>query len=364
MTKKMKHIYWFAFYNLDSPSVRYRAKYPLEYFEKYYDVTYDLIIPSYSPRKIYIFLKAYFSALLFPKKDSYIVIQRVQTTFLYGTLLKMLVSVRRHNTIYDLDDADYLEGDARTLYHLVKKSRFISAGSNEILNHLKPLNSAITHITSPVWDLNIVKKKRGNVFTIGWIGGFGGEHKESMINVIFPMLCELDFSFRLTLLGVTKKEDYDFIQHYFRNYNHIIVETPIIIDWNDESFIQQKIVRFDIGIATLQNTPIQRAKSGIKAKQYMTNGVPVVSTNLPENNNTVIHEYNGFLCDNVEDFQHYIQRFYNMSDSEYAIFSQNARNSVHQFDHANYYQKVLKLVGIDTSTQVYSEQAILEESLL
>src|SRR4030067_1603790 len=109
--KKIEFIYWFAYYNLDSPSVRYRAKYPLEFFRKHKGVESFLVIPGYSPSKIFLFLKAYFSVLFFRRKNSLIVIQRVQSHFIYSTLLKLLVKIRIKDTVYDLDDADYLEVD-------------------------------------------------------------------------------------------------------------------------------------------------------------------------------------------------------------------------------------------------------------
>jgi hypothetical protein len=40
---------------------------------------------------------------------------------------------------------------------------------------------------------------------------------------------------------------------------------------------------------------MQLSKSGIKAKQYMNNGVPVLSSNLPENNTVVIDGFNVFF---------------------------------------------------------------------
>ncbi len=52
-------IYWFAYYNLDSPSVRYRAKYPLDFFRDEYGIDSFLSIPGYSAKRIFQFLRAY-----------------------------------------------------------------------------------------------------------------------------------------------------------------------------------------------------------------------------------------------------------------------------------------------------------------
>src|SRR5688572_13337958 len=124
--EKIEFIYWFAYYNLRSPSIRYRAKYPLDFFKQHKGVNSYLVIPGYSPKRILIFLKAYFSALLFRKKNSLIVIQRVQSDFIYANLLKLLVRIRKRDTVYDLDDADYLELKPDTIHYFAKHCQKIS----------------------------------------------------------------------------------------------------------------------------------------------------------------------------------------------------------------------------------------------
>lgn len=121
------------------------------------------------------------------------------------------------------------------------------------------------------------------MFTIGWIGGFGGDHKKSLINVVFPAIRNLNFNCKLVLLGVTDDEDLHFVRDYFKDNDKIQLDIPMNVDWQNEHLIQQNIATFDIGIATLIDNEIQRSKSGIKTKQYLNNGVPVLGTNLPEN---------------------------------------------------------------------------------
>ncbi len=334
--RKIGFIYWFAYYNLDSPSVRYRAKYPLEYFRKKHDIRYRLVLPGYSLKRMLKFISAYFSALLFPGKNSIIVIQRVYSSFIYATLLKVLIRLRSKVSVYDLDDAEYLVKDPKTIYHFVKKCHAISAGSRKIAEHLAVFNPNIAHITSPVIDLNIIKKKKNNVFTIGWIGGFGGEHKESLIKLVFPALKTLDFRFRLRILGVTLTKDVKFIEDYFSNNKWIQLEIPENIDWKNESRVQQNIATFDIGIATLVNSEMHLSKSGIKAKQYMNNGVPVLSTRLPENDTVVMDGKNGFFCSTPDEFRQRIVEFHDMSEEAYRNFSKNARETIQHFNHEKY----------------------------
>jgi len=348
--EKIAFIYWFAYYNLDSPSVRYRAKYPLDYFKKNYGINYFLIFPGYTFVRILNFLAAYTSALLFPKKNALIVIQRVHSNFIYANLLKYLVKVRKNLTVYDLDDADYLEFDPKSINYFAKNCKFISAGSKKIADHLSQFNTQIVHTTSPIVDLNITKKVKNKIFTIGWIGGYGGDHKRSLINIVFPAIKELAVNCKLVLIGITIDEDKRFLEKYFSNHKNIQLELPLDINWNDEYEIQNNIVEFDIGIATLIDNTAQVSKSGIKVKQYMNNGIPVLSSNLPENNAIINHGKNGYYCTTSNDFKKHLLDFYNMSNDGFMEFSMHARKTSKKYQHQIYYQDFL---NIKKRTQSY-----------
>lgn len=333
---KIEFIYWFAYYDLASPSVRYRGKYALDYFRTQKGIESYFVVPGYTLPRNAVFVKAYVSALLFRKANSVIIIQRVQSNFIYANLLKLLIRIRNYDTVYDIDDADYLTAKPYSMYYFAKHCKAISAGSNQIKSHLSRFNYHILHTSSPIVDLGIYKTKKSPLFTIGWIGGFGGHHKVSLIQVVFPALLELTFPVKLVVLGVTKTIDAMFITNYFRDKPNIEIEIPAGINWNDEAGIQKRIVSFDVGIATLTNTEMQLSKSGIKAKQYMNNGVPVLSTNLPENNTVVIDGLNGYFCTTTNDFVERLNQFFDMSEADYRQFSIHARRSVRKFDHRNY----------------------------
>ena len=249
---KIKHLYWFTYYNLDSPSVRYRAKYALDFAEEKLGVSSRLVIPGYAPKKLWNFMKGYTSALIFPKKDSLIIIQRVRSNFIYANLLKLLVLVRKEHTVYDLDDADYLEFDPKVIHFFAKNCNYISAGSPEIAKHLKQFNSKVLHITSPTPDHEILKKERNARFTIGWIGGFGGGHKESLYMYLFPALKELKFDCQLIMIGITKEIDKKEIHEFLKDNSNIKVVIPSDIDWQNEISLQ-KMQDIRLSILTIGN---------------------------------------------------------------------------------------------------------------
>lgn len=341
--KDIKFIYWFAYYNDSSPSVRYRAKYPLGFMRQEHGVESALIIPGYHPKKMAKFLFYYCSALFFRKRDSVIVVQRVHSNYIYANLLKFLITIQKRYTVYDLDDADYLYLSPKTIYAFAKKCSHITAGSRAIGKHLSVYNNKIVHTSSPTPDLNISKEKRNKIFTIGWIGGFGGDHKKGLIDLVFPAIKELEFTCVFEVMGVFKKEDETFIRGYFNGCDNISINIPNDVNWRDEIEVQNRIKAFDVGIATLLDNEVQRSKSGIKAKQYLNNGVPVLATKLPENDCVVKDGVNGFFCSDSSDFKRKLELFKFMDEDEYYTFSKNARESRLGFDLEKYYSDFSKI---------------------
>jgi len=344
---KAKFIYWFANYNPDSASVRYRGKYPLEFIRKHYRINSYFITPGYSPINIIRFLRAYFSALLFRKKDSLIVIQRIHSNFIYSNLLLLLVKIQKKHTIYDLDDADYLEHKPNTIFAFTKHCCGLSVGSQELKKNLLKFNKSVSINTSPTPNLNIKKKGRSRIFTIGWIGCYGGGHKRSLFSDFFPALKSLPFKCRLILLGVHRAKDISFLHEHFKAYKNIELDLPQDINWGSEEEVQLRIAEFDIGIATLNDDEFHRSKSAFKTKQYLNNGVPVLSSNVPENNNFVKHGINGFLCSSPNEFRKSIIEIHSMDKNQYMQLSQKALQSSAGFQLPDYCEKIITFFHTD-----------------
>jgi glycosyltransferase involved in cell wall biosynthesis len=102
-------------------------------------------------------------------------------------------------------------------------------------------------------------------------------------------------------------------------------------------------VGFDIGIATLFNHEMHRSKSAFKAKQYLNNGIPVLSSDIKENNRFVKHGKNGFLCETPGDFRNRIIEISQMSDNEYKTMSDEAISSKPDFSLDKYCTCLMEL---------------------
>ncbi len=345
MSQKIEFIYWFAYFNLESPSVRYRGKYPLEYLKSNYNIHSYFVIPGYRPSRIIIFLSAYISALFFRKNNSIIVIQRIHSGFIYSTLLKLLIRFRKSRTYYDLDDADYLAYPPNNIFHFLKNCEGVIVGSHELKKNLAKYNKKIKLNTSPVPDLQIYKSAKNSTLTIGWIGDFAGDHKAALIKYFFPSLYNLPFKIKLIIVGVGRKNknDFQFLGNHFSDYKNVELELPDKIDWQNERNIQSLIKEFDLGIATLLDNELHRSKSAFKIKQYLNNGIPVLSTDLPENNFFIKDGENGFLCSTPEQFRERIIQFQEMSDEKYMKFSTRMRKSKDVFNLKAYCEMLANL---------------------
>lgn len=285
--------------------------------------------------------------MFFRRKQSLIIIQRVSSQFIYARALQLLLFFRRKNVIYDLDDADFLEKPPGTMFYFLKRCNKIQVGGRELEGVVKKINTNTFVNTSPVPDLGIEKSKKGEKLHIGWIGDFNGGHRQSMIELVFPAIRSTEVEIKFTLLGVGRKikSDFNFIREYFDGNPKVELNLPENVDWKDESRIQRMISEFDIGIATLLDTELHRCKSGFKTKQYLNNGVPVLSSDVPENNRVVVDGVNGYLCNNPEEFAKAIDRIREMTGPDYAELSRKSRESASQFEIQRYLDKLITQIS-------------------
>ncbi len=106
---------------------------------------------------------------------------------------------------------------------------------------------------------------------------------------------------------------------------------PDDIDWLNELSIYSRICEFDIGIAPLLDTEINRSKSAFKTKQYLSCGVPVLGSTVGENVNYIRHGINGFICETLEHYEHFIASINEMDQQAYKLLSAGALESAASF---------------------------------
>jgi len=338
-SKEKTHIYWFAHYNTNSISFRYRGLYVLEALKEKYKITYSIVYPELTLKQIVRFFIIYFSALVLINKNSLIVFQKIHSNRLYSFFLKVLVKIRKEHALYDTDDADYLRYKENNINFFLKNCKYCSVGSDALGRYARKYNNNVYVLTTPIIHHNKIKTEKNKVFHLGWIGNLGQNkykiepfsHKLSLFNYILPAIKSIKYEFKFTLLGVVNTKDKEDIYNYLKESTHITLNIPENLNWLDEDRIYNMVQEFDLGLSPLVNHEFNIAKSAFKAKQYFSCGVPVIASPVGENMKFVKNGINGFFCKTIEDFNQKILDFITMENSNYDIYSKNALNSLSHF---------------------------------
>ena len=274
------------------------------------------------------FGKMFFSGLLVRKAQSLIVIQKVCSNGLYAKALKLLIKIRNHNTLFDIDDAEHFRQETLSYHFFLKNCQKISVGSQALREYCLQYNNHVFVQTSPVCDHGVKKVKRDEVLHIGWVGDFGNgnavsqgfSHKASLYSLLFPQLRTITNPIKLSLIGIKNANDIPEIRAYFLDCPNIELHIPRNLDWEVDHWVYPLIASFDVGVSPMLDHPFNQAKSAFKAKQYLSCDVPVIASDVGENNQFVQDGINGVLCKNPDDFGKAICRFSKMSNEEYKSF--------------------------------------------
>jgi len=361
----LKHIYWFAHYNLTCPSTRYRGIIPLNHLSQIYGVGYDFVFPERSLKGIAKFFRIYLSSLFFRKSNSMIVVQKVCSNGIYANLLKLLIVLRPNCTQYDLDDAEYYRSGTQSLHFFLRHCKTISVGSAALKAYCLQFNPNVSILTSPVSKHGVVKKrKRNNKLHIGWVGDFGNgkiisrafSQKTSLFELLFPALRNVKHQVKVILIGVTRESDIAMVKDYFKDIPNVALEIPTDLNWQDDRWLYNEISRFDIGISAISNHPFNQSKSAFKVKQYLSVGVPVAASNVGENKRFTINSKNGFLCEKSEDFLRAIDCISEMADSDYNQMCENAIENRQIYSVENYCKMLMAFYSkqINLKKMVYT----------
>lgn len=333
------HIYWFAHYNLNCPSTRYRGLLLLEHIKKHHNIAFDFVIPDRKAGGMLHFIRTYLSALFSPRKNTFIVIQKVCTNRWYASLLKILLHIRPGCSLYDIDDAEYLRQKTESLHFFMRRCAMISVGSMHLEGYAKDYNSNVCIITSGIYEHPYLKKSRNRIPVIGWVGNMGNgnieakdfSHKRSLFEILFPAVKNLPFPCRLELIGVVLESDKLEIEAYFSDRPDITLDIPMDLNWEKDEWLYKRISHFDMGLAPMVDHEFNRAKSAFKVKQYLSCGVPAIASNIGENRFFVDEGKNGFLCTGPEDFGEAIKKLAQMPEQEYIAMSEAAHQSRENF---------------------------------
>lgn len=347
---KVNHIYLFSSFNTLGVSTRYRGTYILREMERECGITNSFVYPGYKTKEIFRFIRTFFGILFFRKKNSLIIFQKLHSSGIYTRLLKLLLKLKPENTVYDTDDADYIRFCDKNINHFMCKCELCTVGSQALADYTSKRNSNVLLLSSPIIKHNEIKADRNQKLHIGWVGDYGTNnesiapysHKISLGKILFPILKDLDFEFKLSLLGIKNPADKLEVEEYFKGNDKIELNIPMDIDWLDEIGLYKMMKEFDIGVSPMVDHEFNVAKSAFKAKQYLSCGVPVLASPIGENLKIVQDGYNGYICKGAECFQKRIIEFNAMSDAKYYKLRDNALKDMPNYRIDKYCRSLLE----------------------
>jgi len=346
------HVYCFLPYNLSCPSARYRAYFPLSNLLESGQLTVDFMQPSASWKKRIAFLCIYLEALIWPKKNSRIFIQKVCSTRYYGYLLRFLVFCRPNISFFDLDDAENYRQPTQNMHFFLRKAKACSLGSQALKDYALAFNANCRIHTSAVPQQNLQTGPKHQVLRLVWLGDLGDgrkkskafSHKTNVYSLLFPALKKLQFPIELHLLGVKKKSDIPEIQAYFASSPHIHLVIPQDLNWVEDDWVYTYLSKMDLGLAPLVDHPFNQAKSAFKAKQYLAVGLPVLASDIGENSRFVQEDKNGFLFRNEAELLQQLAFFQKVDAEQMQAFQRAAKTSFQEFSMARYEQQLLNML--------------------
>lgn len=243
-----------------------------------------------------------FQVVILARDYDVIFIQRVLMPKLLASLLKKINS----NIIFDFDDAIFtteninrgmlnrlrLKRNKELLQHMLTISKAVIVENGYNRDFAMQFNKNIFIITGPIDTVRYSPAKNlteNRSMTIGWIGSPTTSIYLHRLKDVFRELSKR-YKFTLKLVGavnldmpgvtITKKE------------------------WNLDTEISE-LRSFDIGIMPLPDDEWTKGKGGYKLLQYLSMGIPAVSTPVGINKEIVQDGINGFL---VNTDQGWIER--------------------------------------------------------
>lgn len=228
-------------------------------------------------------------------------------TFLYVVpfgppFFEYLFSKVNSNFIYDIDDLVFLKPQSKVnplvaflksknnSIYLMKKAKHVITCTPYLDKFVRNYNLVTTDISSTI---NTDKYRPKSAYSyneektiLGWSGSFSTSKYLFLLKGVLLRL-QKEYDFKLLVMG---DENFDI--------EGLDIEA---IAWKEEYEIST-IKRFDIGLYPLPNEEWVYGKSGLKALQYMSLGIPTVATAIGANFRVIENNVSGFLVTTEEEW--------------------------------------------------------------
>lgn len=208
--------------------------------------------------------------------------------------------------IYDFDDSIFLPVKSRKnklisavklpskVKSICRWSHLVSCGNSYLADFAKNYNSNVIVMPTIVdteFGHNKLKRHSGKAKNIGWTGSHSTNY---LLNLILPVIEKLQ-----------AKHDIQFIV-ISSTYPEIDGLNVNFVKWSLENEIDE-LSKIDIGVMPLFDDDWTKGKCGFKAIQYAALGIPSVVSPVGVNSKIVHHSNNGFLADNLCEWEEYLE---------------------------------------------------------
>jgi len=282
-----------------------------------------------------------------PKYDIVYVFQWI-TPFGF-TMFERAVRLLSKKLIYDIEDnaivkvsssinkVIYLLKNPNKNKYLIKRSDYVITSSPTLNDYCLKLNDQkkCKYISSSVnvnrfLPVNLYNNKK--TVTIGWTGTFSSKE---YLDTLRPVFIELRnrCNFKLFVIGNFEYE-----------FNEIDLE---VVQWSRDNEVKD-MQKIDIGVYPLINDEWVFGKSGLKAIQYMSFGLPTVATNIGTTPSIIENMKNGILVKTDSEWVDNLEMLINNSELRRRIGREARKTIVNRFStdiiSADYLSIIKKLV--------------------
>lgn len=254
----------------------------------------------------------------------------------WGNFMEHLLHSLHPNVILDFDDDMQIQNEENIPYTLY--GRLLLENRNKFYNNLRLYNRFIAGseylktlvlyhnkrvqlknilVVPTCVDYEIHPGKQyvsePETITFGWIGSVSNL---PYVDMIIPALNSISEKYPIRLLIISGR-NYENPSALFQIEN---------VRWSLETE-KEMMVKMDIGLMPLKNSPMEKGKCGFKLIQYMGLGIVSIASGITINKEIIDDRYNGFIVNNDKSWNEVIEEAL-ACRSEWKEIGRRARNKI------------------------------------
>lgn len=192
---------------------------------------------------------------------------------------------------YELHDSKLVRGIlGQKIERVMANAALVVAGNDYIAARAQQAGARRIEIVPTVIDLEkypVTPQPENQPFIVGWIGSPRSDQGLRTIQGALATFCQEEPGARLVTVGSGQLD---------------LPGVPVEMrPWTEATEVAE-MLRFDVGIMPLHDSPWERGKCGFKLIQNMATARPVIASRVGVNGQIVTPGHNGFLADTQDEW--------------------------------------------------------------